>query len=93
MHESALALAPADETPAGEDLPPIGLSVERVAALLDCGTRFVWDLVRTGEVESFRLGRARRVTYTSVTDYVARLVAEERALRERVAAGIDRVAA
>ena len=37
------------------------LSVREAAELLSVSTRFVWDLVASGQVASYKVGRSRRI--------------------------------
>lgn len=53
------------------------LTPEEAAAELRIGRSRMYDLIRTGEVLSVRVGGSRRVVRESLTDYVTKLVAEQ----------------
>lgn len=71
MHESASPLTPPGGT-ALEDTEQLAYRVPRAAKLLDMGERKVWELVHTGELESFTIGTARRITRKAILDYISR---------------------
>jgi excisionase family DNA binding protein len=52
------------------------LTVEEAAARLGIGRTFAWRLVRTGDLESVRIGRLRRIHVDAVRDYAARLISK-----------------
>jgi excisionase family DNA binding protein len=49
------------------------LRIPEVAEALGVGITKAWELVRTGELKSCRLGRCRRVTKESLEEYVRHL--------------------
>ena len=49
------------------------LTPERAAERLDVGRTTVYGLLATGELESVRIGRSRRIPAEAVEGYVARL--------------------
>ncbi|MCA1194432.1 helix-turn-helix domain-containing protein [Saccharopolyspora sp. 6V] len=49
------------------------LTVEETARRLGLGRTTVFGLIRTGELHSVRIGRARRVPTEAIGDYVRRL--------------------
>ena len=49
------------------------LSVEAAATQLSIGRTTMYALIKTGAIESVRVGRLRRVPASALTDYVARL--------------------
>ena len=56
------------------DAPPRTLlSVEAAATQLSIGRTTMYALIKTGAIESVRVGRLRRVPASALTDYVARL--------------------
>lgn len=73
MHESTTPNAP----PVGTDAEPgqIAYKVPHAARLLDMGERKVWQLVHSGELESFTIGTSRRITRQAILDYISRQVA------------------
>jgi excisionase family DNA binding protein len=52
------------------------LTVAEVAARLKISRWKVYELIRSRELDSFRLGRCRRVSADAVADLVARLLDE-----------------
>jgi hypothetical protein len=57
-------------------LEPLVTDVAGAQRMLDAGHQKIWDLLNAGELESFRLGRARRITIQSIRSYIQRKVAE-----------------
>jgi excisionase family DNA binding protein len=53
-------------------LVPLLLRPEEVATVLRGGTR-VYELMRSGDLRSVKIGHLRRVSATAVAEYVARL--------------------
>jgi excisionase family DNA binding protein len=53
------------------------LNVDEAAKQLGIGRTTAWRLVSTGELESVQIGRLRRVPATAVTEYAARLLADQ----------------
>lgn len=51
------------------------LTVEEVAERLGIGRTTTFRLVKTGEIESVRIGRLRRIHIDAINAYAARLVA------------------
>ncbi len=79
-----LAQALAEQRQAPEPTPTVRpmpkrvlLKVEEAAQQLGIGRTTAWRLVTTGELESVRIGRLRRVHVDAVRDYAKRLVAKE----------------
>lgn len=60
-------------------LPPgrAGFTPAEVAEALSISLAYVYVLMKDGELVSFHLGRARRVTADSLADLIARRVAAE----------------
>jgi excisionase family DNA binding protein len=56
---------------------PLLLTVERAAERLDVGRTKVFELMATGELESVKIGRARRIPAEALRGYVDRLRAEQ----------------
>jgi excisionase family DNA binding protein len=54
------------------------LTIEDVAAQLRLSPVTIWRKVRSGEIESVKIGRSRRFTPDQVTAYVDSLVARHR---------------
>jgi len=51
----------------------MAFKVPNAARLMDLSERFVWALVKSGELESVKIGRARLVTRTAIQQYLERL--------------------
>lgn len=52
------------------------LTVEEAAERLGIGRTFAWRLVRTGDLESVRIGRLRRVHVDALRAYAGRLITD-----------------
>jgi excisionase family DNA binding protein len=52
------------------------LNAEEAAEVLGIGRTKVYDLLRVGEIESVRIGGARRIPHDALTNYVERLRVE-----------------
>lgn len=67
---------PAVEAPEPQQMPErVLLTVEEVAERLGIGRTTTFRLVKTGEIESVRIGRLRRIHIDAVNAYAACLVA------------------
>lgn len=79
MHRSAEHDAPADKSVplrAAYDVP-------EVAQLLGgVGERYIWQLLATGELESFKIGRRRLVAKEQIDAFIARLSEDNQRARE-----------
>lgn len=62
-------------------VPPerVLLTAEEAAERLGVGRTLMYRLIRTGEIESVRIGRLRRVPVGAIQDYAARIVREQNA--------------
>lgn len=67
---------PRDTGPRGVDVALV-LSVEQAAAALGIGRTFMYGLVRTGAVESVKIGRLRRVPADALREFVRSLRADD----------------
>jgi excisionase family DNA binding protein len=54
------------------------LTAEQAAEMLNIGRCKVYDLLRTGELESVKIGRLRRIPVDNVHRFATRLVEESR---------------
>lgn len=71
------ATIPSEPAPQPRPVPErVLLTVEEAAERLRIGRTLAWRLVRTGELESIRIGKLRRVHVDAVRAYAGRLVAE-----------------
>jgi excisionase family DNA binding protein len=62
--------------PEPRPMPPrVLLKVEEAAEQLGIGRTLAWRLVSTGELESVRIGRLRRVPTSAIQDFLAQLIA------------------
>jgi excisionase family DNA binding protein len=62
--------------------PPSGpsqllYSVEEAAGLLGIGRTFMFHLLATGEVDSLKIGRRRRIPHDAIDGYIERLRAQQ----------------
>ena len=64
------------------------VSVEHAAEALGLGRSFVFELIRTGSLESIKCGRARRVPVDAIDRYVRDLRSEELQKRLVTAGGL-----
>jgi len=58
--------------PASDKRERLAASVKNSADLLDVSVWQIWRFIRDGEVETFRVGRKRLVTYESLQALVAK---------------------
>lgn len=63
------------------DATDIVLTIEEAAQWLKVGRTLMCQLIRTGEVESVTIGRLRRVPLDCLKEYVARLRANARQMK------------
>jgi excisionase family DNA binding protein len=54
---------------------PLAVSPKEACRLLSIGNTRLYQLVNSGELESYRDGRVRRITMASIEERVARLLA------------------
>jgi excisionase family DNA binding protein len=54
-------------------------SVEEAADLLGIGRTFMFHLVATGEIDSFKIGKHRKIPHGALDDYIQRLRLEQSA--------------
>ena len=57
------------------DLPPV-LRIEEAAQLLKIGRSAVYDLIRTGRLRSFKVGRSRRIPRDAIAKTIDLLLTE-----------------
>lgn len=55
------------------------LSPERAADRMDVGRSKIFELMATGELESVRIGRSRRIPLDALKAYIERLRADQEA--------------
>ena len=70
MHESATVITRMD---ASDDPGQLAYTIPHAAHLLDMSPRKVWALVHSGEIPSFKIGKARRVSRRALVEYIERL--------------------
>ena len=82
MDESELGLGPIIGESLPVSLPPQGvrlvLTIEEAAERLGVGRSLMYALVKSGAVESIRIGRLHRVPAEALTEFVAELRAKHR---------------
>jgi hypothetical protein len=60
-----------------EGCKPLAVSVKKGCALIDNGPTRLYELINSGEIESYRDGKSRKVVVASLEAYVARQIAAE----------------
>lgn len=53
-------------------MAPIGLTPKAAAAAIPCGITKLYELINAGELDTYTIGRGRRITTASIKAYVAR---------------------
>jgi excisionase family DNA binding protein len=53
--------------------PPVLLTIEEAARTLRISRTVVWQLIKSGELRSVKIGASRRVPVAAITDYTAAL--------------------
>jgi len=77
-----LAAPKARGTKVPVDAEPLGVPPKVAFGIIGCGITYGYQLLKSGELESYYLGRARRVTMDSIHRCVERRLAEaERAAK------------
>jgi excisionase family DNA binding protein len=61
---------------ADDDPQPLVVRPRVAWRLLDCGNAYGYRLIAAGELESYRDGRARKITVKSIHHYIMRRLAE-----------------
>jgi excisionase family DNA binding protein len=56
-------------------------SVPHAARMIDLSVRKMWDLVRTKEIQSYRIGRTRRISHEALMAYLHKRAGESEGLR------------
>lgn len=51
--------------------------------MLGIGRTFMFELIATGEIDSFKIGSRRRISHDTLTGYIERLRAEQAAAADR----------
>jgi excisionase family DNA binding protein len=72
----------------GAERPPeipsrLAYSVEEATVLLGIGRTFMFQLIATGEIESFKIGNLRKISHEALTGYIDRLRSEQAAAVSR----------
>jgi hypothetical protein len=60
------------------DEEPLAVSPRRTALLLDCGITRVYELINSGELESYKDGKSRKITMRSIRARTERLLGATR---------------
>jgi len=50
---------------------PLAVGVKTLCQILDIGNTKAWELIGTGRVESFSIGRKRLITYDSIEKLIS----------------------
>ena len=64
--------------------PRLLYSVEEAADLLGIGRTFMFHLLATGEIDSFKIGKRRKVPRDALDGYIERLRSEQAAAADSV---------
>lgn len=56
--------------------PPLAVTAEVAAAMLNCGRTGLYALLNAGEIATFRIGRRRLIEVQSLRAFIARKTAE-----------------
>jgi excisionase family DNA binding protein len=64
---------------AGEALEPLVVRPNKAMRLLDCRRNYLYDLINAGELETYRDGRARKITMRSIRALIERRLKEQAA--------------
>jgi excisionase family DNA binding protein len=70
------SLARPHGTLADDHLEPLVVRPRVAWRLLDCGNAYGYRLIAAGELESYRDGRARKITVESIRRYIKRRLAD-----------------
>jgi excisionase family DNA binding protein len=73
---AATSLARPHRTFADDHLEPLVVRPRVAWRLLDCGNAYGYRLIAAGELESYRDGRARKITVESIHAYIKRRLAD-----------------
>jgi hypothetical protein len=60
-----------------DDVGPVAVPPNTAFAMLSLGVTKGYQLINSGELESFKIGRATRVTTASIRAYVARQLSQQ----------------
>jgi len=60
-------------------------SPNQVMKAIQVSRKKLYELIKTGELESYTEGKSRRITVKSINDYIERRLAEEAVRRGRAA--------
>lgn len=52
------------------DLPKLAYTVKEVAAMLSLSRSHLYELIHAGEIDTIKIGRARRITRKQLDEYV-----------------------
>lgn len=55
----------------------LAYSVEEAAELLGIGRTFMFQLIATGEIDSFKIGKRRKIARDAIDAYIERLRAQQ----------------
>jgi len=76
MHGIAAITSPGGGSAASLRTDQMAYKIDGAARVLDLSERTVWTLVKTGEIESFTVGRSRLITRQALEDFLRRKIAE-----------------
>lgn len=76
MHGIAAVTSPERGSAASLRADQMAYKVDSAARILDLSERLVWTLVKSGEIDSFTVGRSRLITREALQTFIARKQAE-----------------
>jgi excisionase family DNA binding protein len=59
------------------EIDPLAISPKKARALLDVGLTRLYQLIGSGEIDSFRDGKSRKIVFASLKAYIARQIEAE----------------
>jgi excisionase family DNA binding protein len=68
---------------------PLVASPNQAMAMIQVSRKKLYELINTGELESYTEGKSRRITIKSINQYIARRLAAEAVRRGRAASYRD----
>ncbi len=55
-------------------MEPLGIAPHLAKEVIGCGTTKLYELINSGELSSYMIGRSRRITTDSIRAYVERQI-------------------
>jgi hypothetical protein len=64
-----------NDTPTDDPIKPLVVGMIKAEALLDCSHDQIYDLIRSGELQSYLEGHRRKITMASIEALIAKRLA------------------